>query len=105
MINITKHEYSGLEQAYRFFDERLFGGVLPDCLIVLHRKANAKGYFAGERYENRDTGEKTDEVALNPDSFIGRSDMQILGTLVHEQAHLWQFHYGVRPTQAYHDTQ
>jgi predicted SprT family Zn-dependent metalloprotease len=105
MISITKQEYSGLEQAYRFFDEKLFSGVLPDCMIVLNRKAGARGYFSGERFENRGNSDKADEVALNPDHFIGRSDLEILSTLVHEQVHVWQFHHGDRPTRAYHDRQ
>ena len=105
MQSITKHEYSSFEQAYRFFDEKLFGGVLPECLITLQRKAHSAGYFSAERFENRDGSDKTDELALNPDTFIGQSDLQILSTLVHEQAHLWQHHHGKRPAKAYHNKQ
>ena len=106
MQSITKREYASLEDAYRFFDEKLFGGVLPDCLIVLHRKANSRGYFIYERFESRGgIDDKPDELALNPDAFIGRSDIEILSTLVHEQAHVWQHHHGDRPTGGYHDRQ
>lgn len=55
MKNNTLREYSSLEQAYQFFDVRLFDGRLPDCLIVLQRAANAAGYFVKNRYRGRAT--------------------------------------------------
>jgi predicted SprT family Zn-dependent metalloprotease len=30
-----------------------------------------------------------DELAMNPDSFTGCSDEEILSTLAHEMAHVW----------------
>jgi len=44
----------------------------------------------------------TDEIALNPECF-GRSDSEILSTLVHEMCHLWQHHYGKPSRAAYHN--
>ncbi len=43
------------------------------------------------------------ELALNPDTFSGRSDEDILSTLVHEMAHVWQQTYGKPPSRCYHD--
>jgi hypothetical protein len=43
------------------------------------------------------------ELALNPDSFIGRTDEMILSTLVHEMAHVWQQTHGRPPRKGYHD--
>lgn len=97
-------EYSSLDIAYDWFNERLFGGHLPACMITLHRKANAAGYYAHERWQSRFAkGEKTSEIALNPDAFIGRTDMEILSTLVHEMAHLWQFYFGEPSRNGYHN--
>jgi predicted SprT family Zn-dependent metalloprotease len=43
---------------------------------------------------HRQTDERTDEINLNPATFEGRTDAEILSVLVHEMAHLWQQHYG-----------
>jgi predicted SprT family Zn-dependent metalloprotease len=70
----------------------------------LQRKAKSYGYFANDRFgHRRDQEVSTDELALNPDAFAGRSDKEILSTLVHEMCHLWQHHFG-RPSRAgYHN--
>ena len=45
------------------------------------------------------------ELALNPDSFTGRTDELILSTLAHEMAHVWQQTHGKPPRKSYHDRQ
>lgn len=37
---------------------------------------------------------RTHEIALNPDHFAGRSDEDILSTLVHEMVYAWQRAFG-----------
>lgn len=81
--------YSELQQAYDFFNEKLFNKGLPDMLITLQRGKNTFGYFAPERF----TGESNlSELAMNPDYFGGRSLADTLSTLVHEMVHVWQYH-------------
>ena len=103
----TAREYSAFEQAYNYFNDSLFGGELPACLITLQRKASCYGYFCRERFSARlEDSIVTDEIALNPDTFENRSDMQILSTLVHEMTHLWQFHYGKKVSRkSYHNAE
>jgi predicted SprT family Zn-dependent metalloprotease len=102
--SITKTEYSSLDAAYEFFNQRLFDGALSACLITLNRKANARGYFAPDRFAHRQQDEHTDEIALNPDNFLGRTDEEILSTLVHEMAHVARHRLCQKPgTQGYHD--
>ena len=45
------------------------------------------------------------ELAMNPDTFTGRTDEEILSTLAHEMAHVWQQTHGKPPTRSYHDRQ
>src|SRR5207248_9605496 len=85
-------QYRACEHAYDWFNAELFENALPPCLITLHRKARSRGYFANDRFEHRAGGSTTDEIALNPDTFRGRSDKEILSTLVHEMCHCWQRH-------------
>jgi predicted SprT family Zn-dependent metalloprotease len=103
---ITRQEYGGFDQAYQWFNKKLFGGKLPPCLIMLQRKARSHEYFANDRFGHRSQrGERTDELALNPDTFVGRSDKDILGTRVHEMCHCWQQHFGKPSRTGYHNRQ
>jgi predicted SprT family Zn-dependent metalloprotease len=95
-------EYESFQQAYDYYNARLFSGALPDCLITLQRKRAARGYFWASIFTARSDDSTTDEIAMNPEHF-GRSDAEILSTLVHEMCHLWQQHYGKPSRNAYHN--
>jgi predicted SprT family Zn-dependent metalloprotease len=102
---ITQEEYKAFQRAYDYFNTELFGGSLPDALITLQRNANTYGYLAADRFAGRaDANITTHELALNPDHF-GRTDEDILSTLVHEMVHLWQHVHGTPPRKSYHDKQ
>lgn len=90
------------QQAYDYFNEKLFGGSLPDCLITLQRKRGARGYFCAAIFIARGGDQKTDEIAMNPEHF-NRHDADVLSTLVHEMVHLWQQHFGKPSRNAYHN--
>ena len=100
---ITRREYTAFEQAYDFFNQALFNGELPPCLITLQRKGRTMGYFSGGRFKARSGPGQTDEIALNPDHFTGQPDLEVLDTLVHEMCHLWQHHYGKPSRSGYHN--
>lgn len=101
----TSKTYDGLNSAYAYFNDRLFFGQLPACLITIQRKNRTFGYFAGDRFGTADDQEITDEIALNPTHFAQRSTEQTLSTLVHEMVHLWQHHFGKPSRSAYHNKQ
>ena len=102
-VAITQIEYNAFQQAYDFFNAELFGGALPHVLITLQRHARAKGYFAPKRFRGRGPGVTAHELALNPDVFTDRTDEEILSTLAHEMAHVWQQECGTPPRRCYHD--
>ena len=94
---------TAFDDAYEWFNQRLFKGRLPPCLITLQRKARSYGYFANDRFgHRREAGAFTHELALNPDAFGDRSDKDILSTLVHEMVHCLQ-HCGTPSRQGYHN--
>ena len=103
--HITQTEYQAFQDAYDFFNAHLFYGSLPPVLVTLQRHANTRGYFAPERFHGRIDRTAAHELALNPDSFTGRSDAMILSTLAHEMAHVWQQTHGRPPRRSYHDRQ
>ena len=110
---ITPETYGTLDDAYRFFNTRLWGGVLPALLITLQRRRGAGGSFAPERFSERPGSTICDvrpvrsvhELTLNPDAFTGRSDRDIVSILVHEMVHTWQQERGRPSRRGYHNRQ
>lgn len=102
----TKELYEKICEAYDFYNARLFDEELPQVLFTLQRKRNARGYFSPDRFATRGDDHPADvhEIALNPDTFVDRTDKDILSTLVHEMVHLWQMEYGEKfPRRNYHN--
>lgn len=99
----TEEIYNELRQAYKFFNEKLFGNELPGCIFTLQRKQNTFGYFSNSRFIRRDASGKADEIALNPAFFAFRSVEKTLSTLAHEMVHQWQRHFGKPTRSGYHN--
>lgn len=100
--NPTTDTYGELNQAFDFFNKKLFGGELPKCLITIQRKNNAFGFFSSKKFVNS-SGEKIDEIAMNPSYFGVRPIAETLSTLVHEQCHQWQYCFGQPTRGRYHN--
>ncbi|HXO36551.1 MAG TPA: SprT-like domain-containing protein [Candidatus Acidoferrales bacterium] len=100
---ITPAQYRAFQEAYDFFNAELFAGSLPHVLVTLQRHAKARGYFSPDRFTARTENAAAHELAMNPDSFTGRTDEEILSTLAHEMAHVWQQSHGTPPRRCYHD--
>ena len=103
--SITPREYRAFQKAYDFFNRELFGGSLPHVLVTLQRHAKMLGYFWADGFTGRTENSKTHELALNPDGFTGHNDREILSTLAHEMAHVWQQTHGKPPSCGYRDKQ
>jgi predicted SprT family Zn-dependent metalloprotease len=112
-MSLTVDTYTKLDAAYRHFNDEIFGGKLPECIITLVYARTARGYFRPRPFLERDAeavaGDDegpqgtVDEVALNPFFFVGRTDEEIFSTMVHEQVHLWQAHWGTPPKRPVHN--
>jgi hypothetical protein len=96
--------YSEWQTAYDYFNDRLFGGKLPECIISLDSKGpRTMGYFASERFVNA-SGDVSDVLAMNPQHFLRRSIIETLSTLAHEMCHVWEYHYGDKKSRrTYHN--
>lgn len=97
----TIKAYQELQDAYDFFNKRLFDSELPDLLITFQRGKNTFGYFSPHRF----TGESSiAELAMNPNYFGARSLADTLSTLVHEMAHVWRRYIPEKQCRmGYHD--
>lgn len=100
--NPTIDAYSELNQAYDFFNQKLFNNELPKCLITFQREKHTAGYLAPNRFANKG-GENMDELAMNPAYFGIRPITDTLSTLVHEQCHKWQIMFGKPSRNGYHN--
>jgi predicted SprT family Zn-dependent metalloprotease len=98
----TAVAYAELQTAYDHFNQALFHGSLPDCLITLQREKNSCGYFSAERFVD-DNKRYVHEIALNPSYFAVSPIEEVMQTLVHEQCHLWQYIYGKPGRRRYHN--
>ena len=102
VLNPTEQTYSELQRAYDHFNQALFGGELPPCLITLQREKRTYGYFSAKRFSNA-AGDLTDEIAMNPTYFAVVPLVETMQTLAHEMCHLWQHHFGQPGRGRYHN--
>jgi hypothetical protein len=99
---VTAVEYSAFQQAYDFYNTELFANTLPHVLVTLPHQKRSRGYFSADRFRGRTGTGKVHELALNPDEFQ-RTETEILSTLVHEMAHVWQQEHGHPGRGRYHN--
>ena len=99
----TKQIYNSFDDAYEYFNLRLFEARLPPCLITVRPHRGAYGYYSHEQFGTRDSNEVHDEIALNIRTFKERTPKQIYSTLAHEMVHLEQFHFGKPSRGGYHN--
>lgn len=93
--------HATLEEAFDFFNAKLFDGVLAPVMIVPHRKRNTHGYFWSDQWTNGD-GSRS-EIALNPET-MARGAKEVLSTLVHEMVHHEQHLFGA-PAKSGHNVE
>jgi hypothetical protein len=101
----TEEAYAELQEAYDFYNENLFDGQLPPCLITFQRQKRTFGYFSKGRFGRHDGVATTDEIAMNPAYFAVVPMIEVLQTLVHEMTHLWQSHFGNPSRACYHNAE
>ena len=100
----TATTYEELRRAFDFFNDKLFDGSLPPCLLTLQREKRTYGYFSAGRFGTR-RGDTTDEIALNPEYFAVVPVIETLQTIAHEMVHLWQAHHGTPGRVRYHNAE
>lgn len=98
----TPELYASLEEAYEFFNHRLFESGLPTVIFTVQRQNGVMGYFAPERWGNLH-GNKCHEIAINPSYIANSCLIEVLQTLVHEMVHCWQYCHGTPAKGHYHN--
>jgi predicted SprT family Zn-dependent metalloprotease len=100
----TSDFYLLFDTIYNFYNDKLFGNSLPQCMFVIVRKPNTFGHYLQNKWFNKEKS-KSDEIAINPLMFGKYPLIEILQTLVHEMCHLWQYHFGKPSIRTYHNKQ
>lgn len=104
MTSFVEEAYVLFEDAYQFFNKRLFSDQLPGCLITFQRQPRLMGYVAFKRWVNAE-GKTIDELAINPAYFANYPITTILQTLCHEMVHIWQEYFGHPSRSGYHNSE
>ncbi|MGC9457561.1 MAG: SprT-like domain-containing protein [Halothiobacillaceae bacterium] len=89
----TLQMYASLQRAFDHFNQALFEGALPHCLITLRSSNRHRGYHHAERFISAE-GKTVHELGLHPGFFTLMSAEVALSTLVHEMVHHWQECFG-----------
>ena len=110
---LTTHQFQTLDDLYRYYNKKIFGGTLPECIVNLSRKPNSYGFFAAnlwgmteeaddEDEQSSEIKETVHEISLNPD-YLMCPTKEWHSTFVHEMVHLWQQENGKPSRTAYHN--
>lgn len=99
---LTNKMFSYLTDAAEYFNKHIFDSSLPEAMITLSRRNGAFGYFYPQAFNQN--GIMIDEIALTPSS-LQRKTLESLSTLLHEQCHQWQQHYGKPGKNGFHNKQ
>jgi predicted SprT family Zn-dependent metalloprotease len=100
----TKAQFAAFEQQFTYFNDALFGGQLPSCILNFSRQANTLGFFAPERWQHEEKGEVRHEISLNPSHLASLHPGELASIIVHEMCHLWQWEFGQKKSRrGYHN--
>ncbi len=100
----VEQQWGAYQAAWTYFNEELFQGSLKPCILNFSRKNGSYGFFWPGKWASDLDGNKTHEISLNPD-LLEEPLQEVMGTLVHEMCHQWQFEQGTPPRAGYHDRQ
>lgn len=105
---ITSVQFRQFESLFGYYNERLFGGELKDCMLNMNRSRRGSrraGAFRSDNWRKAEEGnEGIHEISLNP-NFLNCPEKEWHSTLVHEMAHLWQRDFGKPSRNGYHNRQ
>jgi hypothetical protein len=106
---LTAQQFQTLDDLYAFYNAKLFGASLPECIVNLSRRPHSYGFFVPDLWasldkETLEPSNYAHEISLNPD-YLLRPSIEWHSTFVHEMVHLWQREFGKPSRTAYHNKQ
>lgn len=113
-VTPTEEQFTALNEAYKYFNRKLFNNQLPGCILNFSRKKNTHGFLAPSRWRRVQLSHKATadevgenvhyvhEISLTPYTLY-REPKLVFSTLVHELVHLWQWEFGSPSRNGYHN--
>lgn len=98
----TQQLYSAIELMYDHFNGVLFDNMLPSVVLTVQKQKRIMGYFSPSSWASSE-GQNCHEIAINPEYIATFPLIEVMQTLVHEQAHCWQFCFGKPSRGGYHN--
>ncbi len=98
---VRRHQVAAFQSAFAFFNDRLFGGIIPPMTITFEGNPKLKGFYCPGCWYGWDE-EEIGELSMNPET-LELSDRDALSILVHKMCHYWQFGYGSASLTKYHN--
>lgn len=103
---LSVEQINAFQEIFDFFNDNLFDGKLPPVILNFSRTSGKKtiAFFKPKswaREAEKDTV-AVHELSLTP-RFLNRTKKETFSTIVHEQCHLWQHHFGKASRPGYHN--
>lgn len=94
--------YGCYQAAYDHFNDRLFHGILPGCMITLRSSGGPRviATFRAGGFVDL-AGQVIDEIKINPQRIAIDPPQVTWSIFVHEMVHQWQHHYG-KVSESFH---
>lgn len=92
--------WESYQQAFNYFNERLFEGTLPQCILSFAATGKSLGFFRDKRWKV-DEFQALPEISLNP-VLLTRHDDLIFQVLVKNMVQLWQQTFGTPPNKEFY---
>ena len=95
--------HAELGRAFDYFNDRFWSGALPVPVIAFFRQppnGRRLGHFLPDAWRDAE-GARRDEIVVYADLALRRGLVEVLVTLVHEQVHVFQHHFG-SPSRAHY---
>ena len=70
LVKPTEKQYQVLQDAFDYFNEKLFKDSLPQVMLTLNRERNTFGYYVPSIWTDDKGVEQWGEIALNPDYIL-----------------------------------
>lgn len=97
----TKEQFIAYQKMYDYFNDNLFGSLLPGVMLNFSREGrNTAGFVAPIKWIQGKNF--IHELSITP-TILSKSRKYVIQTLVHEMCHIWQIEFGSPSRLGYHN--
>jgi hypothetical protein len=101
----TQAQFAAYQQIFDHFNQSLFAGCLPDCMLSYsRRRSNSHTLFTSGQWQE-EAGSTKAEISLNLRQLHEDEPIDAMASLVRQMVHLWQEKYGHPSRKGYYNVQ